>query len=129
MMRPEVLVYEVVCAHRDWSRLAAGEREQSLRLHLARYHQDLFQALQARPEIMRVLPAHVLADWIGQQKRGVGLAALQALMPAIARQWLQERSEGNNVSFEAYSRALLREHRTARALRAYLDLNTGGAKR
>lgn len=125
------LVERVTRAHGGWTKLPPREREQSLKLHLARHHPDLFRALQVQPGVMRALPPEVLADWTGYRRRGVRYRTLQVLMPAIASRWLHACAAGDDIPFEAYCTSLLREYRTAEALRAYLGVAgpTGGAKR
>jgi hypothetical protein len=80
-------INEIIALHAAWRASPDGLK---FKRYLRKHAQDLHERMSGWPKIHELVPAEIMADWIGQQ-RSLGPAMLLRLMPRIVERYQAER--------------------------------------
>lgn len=111
--------------HATWKSRPEKERRNGFKMALYREERNLFRQFQKKTELLRELPAEILADWLRLKGRRLGDATLRAHMPEIVRAHLASSEKG----FERFLQGILETCRTAPELKQYLQQLSAAANR
>jgi hypothetical protein len=81
-------INEITAQHAAWRASPDGIK---FKRYLRKHAQDLYERMSGWPKIHELVPAEVMADWIGP-KKSLGPAALLKWMPQIVERYQSERS-------------------------------------